>query len=193
MRYKTGIPYFDGHRVLPVYITFFLLAMAHLYTVVAFLTAKESALLSHGERIVLRIFGFASLAIIPVMIVTDYLRWLVPYLWNLYPADRQFVLPRFYIFLNFTIVLALLEEKKFKKENSSVNMAANRWKLSAREWEVAELLSRGFTYRNIGKRLNISLSTVQSHVVQIYQKTDVTSKAGLTRLLLSVKEMFIQK
>ncbi len=29
------------------------------------------------------------------------------------------------------------------------------------------------------------ISTVQSHVVQIYQKAGVTSKAGLTRLLFS--------
>jgi len=75
--------------------------------------------------------------------------------------------------------LALIAEKNAKNKNSASDMSVNHWKLSAREWEVAELLSTGYTYRKIGRMLNIRLSTVQSHVVQIYQK------AGVTRLLFS--------
>ncbi len=48
--------------------------------------------------------------------------------------------------------------------------------ISKREQEVLELLSKGFLYKEIGDKLNITLSTVKRHLNHIYQKLQVQNK-----------------
>jgi DNA-binding NarL/FixJ family response regulator len=48
--------------------------------------------------------------------------------------------------------------------------------LSPRETEVLNLIARGFTYGEVAGRMGILLSTVQSHVRNIYGKLDVHNK-----------------
>ena len=48
--------------------------------------------------------------------------------------------------------------------------------LSERELEVAWLLYRGYTNRQIGEALYIAETTVKKHVSHIYQKVDVQSR-----------------
>lgn len=48
--------------------------------------------------------------------------------------------------------------------------------LSERELEVAWLLYRGYTNRQIGEALYIAETTVKKHVSHIYQKTEVQSR-----------------
>ncbi|MBS0454199.1 MAG: response regulator transcription factor [Proteobacteria bacterium] len=49
--------------------------------------------------------------------------------------------------------------------------------LSPRETEVLSLIARGFTYAEVASRMGVLLSTVQSHVRNIYGKLDVHNKA----------------
>lgn len=49
--------------------------------------------------------------------------------------------------------------------------------LSVRETEVLELLSKGHTYKEIADELNISYSTVHTHIERIYKKLRVSSRA----------------
>lgn len=49
--------------------------------------------------------------------------------------------------------------------------------LSPRETEVLSLIARGFTYAEVAARMGVLLSTVQSHVRNIYGKLDVHNKA----------------
>lgn len=49
--------------------------------------------------------------------------------------------------------------------------------LSPRESEVLGLLARGFTYGEAAHRMGVQLSTVQSHVRNIYGKLDVHNKS----------------
>ena len=51
--------------------------------------------------------------------------------------------------------------------------------LSEREVEVLRLLSKGETEKGIAARLHVSASTAHTHVVHIYQKTGVTSRAAV--------------
>ncbi len=51
--------------------------------------------------------------------------------------------------------------------------------LSDREVEVLRLLARGQTKKEIGARLHVSASTAHTHVVHIYEKTGVTSRAAV--------------
>jgi DNA-binding NarL/FixJ family response regulator len=53
--------------------------------------------------------------------------------------------------------------------------------LSAREREVMQLLARGYTYREIGNRLFISVKTVESHASNVLRKLQLSNRNELTR------------
>jgi DNA-binding NarL/FixJ family response regulator len=48
--------------------------------------------------------------------------------------------------------------------------------LSAREQEVLDLLARGYLYKEIAERLNISVPTVNTYVRRVYEKLHVRSR-----------------
>ena len=50
-------------------------------------------------------------------------------------------------------------------------------RLSPREFEVLDLVSRGFTYAEVGVQMGVSASTVQTHIRNIYGKLDVHNKS----------------
>ena len=50
-------------------------------------------------------------------------------------------------------------------------------KLSTREPEVLDLISRGFSYAEIGRIQSISVHTVQTHIKKLYAKLVVHSKS----------------
>ena len=52
----------------------------------------------------------------------------------------------------------------------------NRIKLSPKELELLKLLARGQTYAEAADRLEVTLSTVQTHVRNMYRKLDAQSK-----------------
>lgn len=54
--------------------------------------------------------------------------------------------------------------------------AMDGYEISERELEVAWLLYRGYTNRQIGESLYIAETTVKKHVTHIYQKMDVCSR-----------------
>jgi DNA-binding CsgD family transcriptional regulator len=55
--------------------------------------------------------------------------------------------------------------------------------VSERELEVAKLLITGLSYKEIGAKMFIAPSTVKTHVLRIYEKTGVSNKMQLARLL----------
>ena len=59
--------------------------------------------------------------------------------------------------------------------------------LSAREKEVAKLVSQGLTNRQMAARLFLSTETINSHVQNIIRKFEVASKAELRHILGVVK------
>jgi DNA-binding NarL/FixJ family response regulator len=48
--------------------------------------------------------------------------------------------------------------------------------ISNREKEVLQLLSRGYLYKEIGEKLNISTGTVRQHIHKIYEKLHVQNR-----------------
>lgn len=57
---------------------------------------------------------------------------------------------------------------------------AVEWGLTAREIEVAALVSQGLTDKEVAQKLSISPKTVDRHLRHAFAKTGVTSRAGLT-------------
>ena len=53
--------------------------------------------------------------------------------------------------------------------------------LTRRELEVLRLLARGYTYKEIGKQLFISVKTVETHASNILRKTQTSNRHQLTR------------
>lgn len=53
--------------------------------------------------------------------------------------------------------------------------------LSAREREVLQHIARGYTYRETGEALFISVKTVESHVGSVLRKLQLTNRNELTR------------
>ncbi|MFI6791749.1 ATP-binding protein [Nonomuraea sp. NPDC050383] len=53
--------------------------------------------------------------------------------------------------------------------------------LTARERQVAELVSQGLTNREVAERLQLSRKTVETHVARIFSKFDVRSRVALAR------------
>src|SRR5699024_2664419 len=53
--------------------------------------------------------------------------------------------------------------------------------LTRRELEVLRLLARGYTYREIGQELFISIKTVETHASNILRKTQQSNRYQLTR------------
>lgn len=53
--------------------------------------------------------------------------------------------------------------------------------LTAREKEVLRHIARGYSYREIGERLHISIKTVETHVSSVLRKLQMSSRHELTR------------
>lgn len=60
---------------------------------------------------------------------------------------------------------------------AAAKSAAAPERLSPREFEVLDLVSRGFTYVEVGVQMGVSASTVQTHIRNIYGKLDVHNKS----------------
>jgi two-component system, NarL family, nitrate/nitrite response regulator NarL len=61
--------------------------------------------------------------------------------------------------------------------------------LSAREREVVMLVAEGLPNKEVARRLNLSEGTVRIHVHNIYQKTGIASRAALTALALTHRDL----
>lgn len=79
------------------------------------------------------------------------------------------------------IILDSFSEKTKPTEHSM------RSTLSAREISVLQLLSEGYTTKETGEKLNISVKTVGNHRDQIKNKLNIHSIAGLTKYALREK------
>jgi DNA-binding NarL/FixJ family response regulator len=76
--------------------------------------------------------------------------------------------------------------------SSPRNRAARSWpaRLTDREVEVLRLLARGETNKRIARSLGISEATVHSHVLSVYGKAAVGTRAGAT--LFAIEHDLIQ-
>jgi DNA-binding NarL/FixJ family response regulator len=66
--------------------------------------------------------------------------------------------------------VSLLQKNTANKEKTPFN-------LTEREQEILKLLVQGMQYKEIGNQLDISANTAKKHVLNIYSKLHVNSKA----------------
>ncbi|MCB0991859.1 MAG: hypothetical protein KDB16_12830 [Acidimicrobiales bacterium] len=80
-------------------------------------------------------------------------------------------------------LLAAAREMRADLKVSEVGHAPLSAKLSERELEVAQLISDGQTYKQVGAKLFISPKTVEHHVARIRQRLGVDSRAEMLELI----------
>ncbi len=135
---------------------------------------------AHQEKME-SIFSIAFLVIVPLSILANYAL----------PADNHvlkigFTLPLLFILLSLNKIwddlqrLSLFNTKLVPKEQHFKNFS-----LTEREKEIATILTKGKTYKQISEELHISMPTVKSHASNIYKKCGVKSRSELTVLLIS--------
>jgi DNA-binding NarL/FixJ family response regulator len=82
------------------------------------------------------------------------------------------------------LVARVIDEFRSGEQRSRLPVPGHRpARLTAREWEVLELLGEGLTTAEIGARLFISNVTVRSHVSAVLRKLRVPNRASAVRVL----------
>ncbi|RCW61190.1 response regulator transcription factor [Halanaerobium sp. ST460_2HS_T2] len=76
-----------------------------------------------------------------------------------------------------------LKNKKTKRKNSLLKIAANRYNLTNREREVLKLLIEGKNNQEIAENLFISVNTIKKHLSNIFNKTEVNNRTELTSMI----------
>lgn len=81
-------------------------------------------------------------------------------------------------------VSRLLDELRTRERRRSVVLAGKgRISLTTREWEVVELLLRGWSTSEIAKELGVAAVTVRRHLGSVEHKLGVTTRAEVVALL----------
>ncbi len=80
-------------------------------------------------------------------------------------------------------ILQLVQKNELTIKKAKANtIEKNFFDPSQREMEILQLLVQGLFYKEIGQKLNISTNTAKKHVVNIYQKLHVNSRAQALHL-----------
>ncbi len=80
----------------------------------------------------------------------------------------------------------LSDESKSQSKQEQLEKLCSLYHITKREKEVIELIINGYTYNSISEALHISLSTVKTHIRNIYSKTEVKNKIELINLINTV-------
>ncbi len=174
-RYNGSIPYFGGYRYVPAYTVFILEAFAVFYCVAAIFIARIRTVEEKIRITIMRRAAIVIIALFPLSFVIDLVRYFFPPLWNVFKEERLLFTP-----FNFSVV-SLFFVSYARKGFAAIDadLSGSFPSLSPRETDVAHLLCKGMSYRSIAGTLHISLSTVQSHVKNIYRKMGVNTKEEL--------------
>ncbi len=81
------------------------------------------------------------------------------------------------------LVTRIMQEFRGPSRRKFLHKSAAADKLSAREWEVMEMLSQGLSTEDVGKRLFVSPTTVRVHVSTVLRKLRVKDRESAFRLL----------
>ncbi len=92
--------------------------------------------------------------------------------------------------LAFSIIILVYYYSKFnldieKAQNpTTLNLESlAQYKITEREFSVIQLICEGYTNKEIARELSISVNTVNNHVANIFDKTNVRSRIDLLKLL----------
>lgn len=144
-------------------------------------------------RSCLKILCIFTVIFLPYMYLdtkTEY----IPFLTKYFPYGLLSV-PAFYFVWNGVSiywVIKYLKEFIPEKQQNIKELSRefySKYKITNREQEVIELLIKGCSYKEISEQLVVSLSTVKTHIRNIYKKTDVKNKIELINMINEINTM----
>lgn len=139
-------------------------------------------------RQAVRIFLVVSVVFFPLMYADSMLAYLPSS--PLATSLDGTALPLFFVVLNVLAVrfsVHYLNEPAYIADGSISAYFRSLYGISEREGEIIGLLIDGNTSREVAEQLFISAKTVENHVYNIYQKTQVRNRVELVNLILEHK------
>lgn len=132
-------------------------------------------------KIVCFSFVIVSLAIIPLIILSIAFTALKALM---LPLMALSYLICFLVFLSIALEIPIVETKqeKFSRKELSIE-DVQCYGITQREFEVILLIKKGLTNKEIANELTISVNTVNNHIANIFDKTEVRSRIDLLNLL----------
>jgi Bacterial regulatory proteins, luxR family len=173
-RYDGSIKYFGGYRYVPAYTVFILQGMAMLYSIISIYTTKPKTVEELLRFKILKKIVIVIIFLYPLSFIVDLVRYFFPPLWHILEEERLLLTPLYFMIVNSFFIFYSLKGFSIKHADSNPFPF-----LSVREADVAELLCKGKSYKFIAETLHVSLSTVQTHVKNIYRKAGVNTKEAL--------------
>lgn len=176
----TVVGYFTNNLVSIQYVVIVFLALSVISSMILVGLTKPQKKVLHLEKTE-RIFALAFLVIVPLSLFANY-----AFVDKDYHLKVGFTLPLLFILLSGRKIwddlqrLSLLRSTIEPKEQHFKNYA-----LTKREQEIALVLIKGSSYKQIAEELHISLPTVKTHASNIYKKCGVRSRSELTMLLIN--------
>jgi DNA-binding CsgD family transcriptional regulator len=162
------------------YVVVVFLVLSILLSMILIRVTKPNVKIAHREKID-RWMALAIMIVVPLSLAGNYLSEL-----NGLNNHVGFTLPMVFLVLTGSKLLddiqrlSLFNPRNVIEPNSLANYA-----FTSRESEIAELLVKGKTYKQISEQLFISIPTVKTHVSNIYKKSKARNKVELIALLIN--------
>ena len=136
---------------------------------------------NHRVKIVCLTIVWVSLAVVLLLVLSIILPFMMELL---LPIMALSYLICFLVFLCIALDIPLVESKedKFKRKELSLEDVSG-YGITQREFEVIQLIKKGLTNKEIASELTISVNTVNNHIANIFDKTEVRSRIDLLNLL----------
>lgn len=172
--------YFLHALVYLQYVVVCFLGLSVVLSMVLIQVSKPQKRFLHREKTE-RIFALAFIVVVPLSLLINYV-----FIEDTYALKIGFTLPLVFILLAGNKLfddlqrLSLLSSSIAPKEQHLKNYG-----LTPREKEIALILSKGITYKQIAEDLHISMPTVKTHASNIYKKCGVKNRSELTALLIN--------
>lgn len=132
-------------------------------------------------KLVCRTFVWVSVAVLFLIILSV----LIPMLKDLLmPIMALSYLICFLVFLSIALDIPIVETKQENFQRKELSLEdVQSFGITQREFEVILLIKRGLTNKEIASELSISVNTVNNHIANIFDKTEVRSRIDLLNLL----------
>lgn len=126
-----------------------------------------------------RILALGFLVIVPISLFFNFI-------YTEQDIKIGFLLPLIFILLAANKIWDDLQRLSILNSDTTPNeQHFKNFALTEREKEIATVLTKGLTYKQIAEELHISIPTVKTHASNIYKKCGVKSKSELILLLIN--------
>ncbi len=162
------------------YVVVVFLVLSILLSMVLIRVTKPHVKIAHREKID-RWLALAIMIVVPLSLAGNYLSEL-----NGLNNHVGFTLPMVFLVLTGSKLLDDIQRLSlFNPRNVIEPDSMAHYAFTSRESEIAELLVKGKTYKQISEQLFISIPTVKTHVSNIYKKSKARNKVELIALLIN--------